>query len=405
MNKLFYIFGSIVLIFILLLIFIRIKFKFWALQPVFHYYDLQYWFANVGIIRHELPKPNRYTNFKEIRTYAFDKVPEDNIREMATLVQLNYFREKDNVYSPQKENIVPYFEGHNSPSYWSFFWQPDVLINVKTNNTIDSKLLVGVMTSRPLHVTISKTNKSESDKFDVYYVDYLCVKKGFRRKNIAPQLIQTHEYNQCHMNPNICVSLFKREEEITGIVPLTVYKTYCFDMKNWILEPEQLHSKVNLLVGDKQNLYYLYNFINESKNKWDITIIPEISNLMKLIETNNMFISMLLIEGNIEALYVFKKTCTNIEKDKEAISCIASMNGSMLKTKDFVQGFKIALWNVLEKTKQHFKYLVIEDVSDNVPIINNIKVKTYPVSHSPTAYFFYNFVYSPFKNDKVFIIN
>ena len=402
MNKLLYFFGSIVLIFILLLMFIRIKFKFWALQPVFHYYDLQYWFANVGIIRHELPKPNRYTNFKEIRTYAFDKVPEDDIREMTTLVQLNYFREKDNLYNPQKENIMPYFEGHNSPSYWSFFWQPDVLINVKTNDTIDSKMLVGVMTSRPLHVTIYK---SDINKFDVFYVDYLCVKKGFRRKNIAPQLIQTHEYNQCHMNPNICVSLFKREEEITGIVPLTVYKTYCFDMKNWILEPEPLHSKVNLLVGDKQNLYYLYNFINEAKNKWDITIIPEISNLMKLIETNNMFISMLLIEGNIEAVYVFKKTCTNIEKDKEAISCIASMNGSALKTKDFIQGFKIALWNVLEKTKQHFKYLVIEDVSDNVPIINNIKVKTYPVSHSPTAYFFYNFVYSPFKNDKVFIIN
>jgi len=349
-----------------------------------------------------LPTTNRYTNFKDIRTYSFDKVPEDNIREFATLVQLNYFRETDNVYNPQKENIVPYFEGHNSPAFWSFFWKPDVLINVKTNVTIDTKTLIGVMTSRPLHVTIYN---SEPAKFDVFYVDYLCVKKGFRKKNIAPQLIQTHEYNQCHMNKKISVSLFKREEEITGIVPLTVYKTYCFDMKNWILEPEPLHSKVNLLVGDKQNMYYLYNFINERKDKWDITIIPEISNLMKLIETNNMFIMMLLIEGNIEAAYVFKKTCTNIEKDKEALSCIASMNGTLLKTKDFVQGFKIALWSLLEKQKSHFKYLVIEDTGDNGPIIENIRIQTYPLITSPTAYFFYNFVYSPFKNDRVFIVN
>ena len=401
-----YFIGAIISFIVLTFLFIRIKYRFWALQPVFHFYDLYYWCRNVGIIRHELPTTNRYTNFKDIRTYTFDKVPEDNIREFTTLVQQNYFKEKDNIYKPEKQNITPYFEGHNSPTFWSFFLEPDVLIKVKTNETIDTKLLVGVMTSRPLHVTIYKSQKSgDPATFDVFYVDYLCVKKGHRKKNIAPQLIQTHEYNQCHMNPNICVSLFKREEELTGIVPLSVYKTYCFDMKNWMLEPEPLHSKVNLLVGDTQNMYYLYNFIKENSKKWDITVIPEISNLIKLIESSNMYIIMLLIEGEIEAAYVFKKTCTNIEKDKEAISCIASMNGKTLKPKDFIQGFKVALWTVLEKQKHHFKFLIIEDNSDSGQIINNLKKKTYPIATSPTAYFFYNFVYSPFKNERVFIIN
>jgi hypothetical protein len=114
---------------------------------------------------------------------------------------------------------------------------------------------------------------------------------------------------------------------------------------------------------------------------------------------------MLLVEGNIEAFYIFKKTCTNIEKDKEAISCIASQNGDILTKKEFVQGFKLALWSVLEKQKNHYKFLIIEDVSDNGLIIDNIKIKTYPIATSPTAYFFYNFVYSPFKNDRVLIVN
>ena len=400
-----YFIGAIVLIIIFIMLFIRIKYKFWALQPVFHYYDLYYWFRNVGIIRHELPESNRYTNFKEIRTYTFDKVPEEHIKDFVTLVQMNYFREKGNVYNPEVKNITPYFEGHNSPTYWTFFWQPDVLIKPKTNETIDSQMLVGVITSRPLHVTILDTGRKEPEKFDVFYVDYLCVKKGFRKKNIAPQLIQTHEYNQCHMNPNISVSLFKREGELTGIVPLTVFQAYYFDMKNWILEPEPLHSKVTLLVGDSQNLFYLYNFINEKQKKWDITIIPELSNLMKLIESKNMFIMMLLIEDNIEAVYIFRKSCADIEKGKEALICIASMNGTMLSTKEFVQGFKVALWKLLEKEKQHFKFLVVEDTSDNGHIIDNIKIRTYPYSVSPTAYFFYNFVYSPFKNYKSFIVN
>ena len=55
------------------------------------------------------------------------------------LIQLNYLKNDDNTFLPEKENIIPYFEGHNSPSFFSFFWEPDVLIDVKTNTTIDTK--------------------------------------------------------------------------------------------------------------------------------------------------------------------------------------------------------------------------------------------------------------------------
>ena len=404
-----YLIGSIILFIILFFIFIRIKFKFWAIQPVFHVYDMQYWFRNVGIIRHELPDKNKYTNFREIQTYKFDTIPTSKLTKLVNLIQYNYLRSGDNKYYPQLNNIVPYFEGHNSPTFASFFWQPDVLIHIKTNQTIDDKLLVGVITSRPLHVTIYTSNTKTPGQFDVFYVDYLCVKKGFRKKNMAPQLIQTHEYNQCHLNENICVSLFKREGELTGIVPLTAYKTYCFDMKNWIEPPDLLHSRIHLLVGDSQNMYFLYNFINEQQKKWDITILPELSNLLKLIETKNIVVSMLLIDGNIEALYIFKKTCTNIEANKEAISCIASMNGTVLSNHEFIQGFKNALWDILDREAKrninHFGFLIVEDISDNHYIINNIKIKTHPMITSPTAYFFYNFAYNSFNNNRAFIVN
>ena len=398
-----YFIGSILLILTICFIFVRLKYRFWAAQPVYHFYDVYYWFVNVGIIRHELPEKNRYTNFQEIETISSDKVTDVKLRDFTDLIQLNYLRNHENTFIPEKDNIMPYFEGHNSPAFFSFFWQPDVLLDVKTNRTIDTKTLIGAMTSRPLNVTIYNTN--QDIQFSVFYVDYLCVKKGFRKRNIAPQLIQTHEYNQCHMNPNISVSLFKREGELTGIVPLTVFQTYCFDMKNWILEPEPLHSKVTLLVGDSQNMFYLYNFINEKQKKWDITIIPELSNLMKLIESKNMFIMMLLIEDNIEAVYIFRKSCADIEKGKEALICIASMNGDALSSKEFVQGFKVSLWKLLEKEKQHYKFLIVEDTIDNGHIIDNIRIRTYPYAISPTAYFFYNFVYSPFKNNRTFIVN
>jgi len=396
-----YALGFIIVCIIICFIYIRLKYKFWVLQPVFHFYDIYYWFINVGIIRKELPEKNRYVNLKKIKTTTFENLDETTLKKLVLLIRLNYLRNNENKFDPKKENIIPYFTGHNTKTYWSYFLEPDLLIDNKTGKTIEENKIIGVITSRPLHVKIN--NGRNDANFDVYYVDYLCVHKGWRKKNIAPQLIQTHEYNQSLNNRNICVSLFKREEELTGIIPLTVYKTHCFNMRKWKM-PEQLASNSVVLTGDKQNIYYFYNFINETAQKWDILIYPEISNLIELVATKNIFVKMLVIDGDIEAIYIFKKTCTYIEKEKEIISCIASINGTTLSSKEFIKGFKMALWSII-KEHNYFGYLVIEDISDNECIINNISINTYPLVVSPSAYFFYNFAYSPFKSEKCFIIN
>ena len=396
-----YALGFIIVCIVICFIYIRLKYKFWVLQPVFHFYDIYYWFINVGIIRKELPEKNRYVNLKKIKTTTFENLDETTLKKLVLLIRLNYLRNNENKFDPKKENIIPYFKGHNTKTYWSYFIEPDLLMDNKTGKTIEENKIIGVITSRPLHVKIN--NGRNDANFDVYYVDYLCVHKGWRKKNIAPQLIQTHEYNQSLNNRNICVSLFKREEELTGIIPLTVYKTHCFNMRKWKM-PEQLAPNSVVLTGDKQNIYYFYNFINETAQKWDILIYPEISNLIELVATKNIFVKMLVIDGDIEAIYIFKKTCTYIEKEKEIISCIASINGTTLSSKEFIKGFKMALWSII-KEHNYFGYLVIENISDNACIINNISINTYPLVVSPSAYFFYNFAYSPFKSEKCFIIN
>jgi hypothetical protein len=396
-----YILAGVILLIILFFIYIRIKYRFWALQPVFHFYDIYYWFVNVGIIRHELPEKNRYTNFKNITTNKFEEVTEIILKQIIILIQLNYLRNNENTFTPQKDNIVPYFIGHSAPTFWSYYTEPELLIDNKNGTTIQEDKIIGIITSRPLHVKIN--NKRKVSSFDVYYVDYLCVNRNNRKQNIAPQLIQTHEYNYSHQNRNISVSLFKREEELTGIIPLTVFKTYCFPMRKWG-QPQLLEARMSLLTGDKQNMYYLYNFINETTNKWDILIWPEISNLIELVETKNLYIKMLVVDGEIEAAYIFRKTCTFVKKGEEIISCVASINGTRLSNKEFIQGFKMALWTIIEK-QQNFQYLAIEDVSDNSYIIDNLVIKTHPLAVSPTAYFFYNFAYSPFKSGKCLIIN
>jgi hypothetical protein len=268
-----------------------------------------------------------------------------------------------------------------------------LLEDLKLNSFISNKEMIGVMTSRPLHAYI------QDKLLDVYYVDYLCVSKQYRNKNIAPQIIQTHEYLQSYSNRKIAVSLFKREDKLTGIIPLCVYKTFCFNMQYW-LNPL---NTIQLLKGDGENLYYLYNFINACKIKWNIFILPEISNLIELVRSENVYIYMIMIDKEIQAAYFFRKVCTSIMDKKEVISCFASIR-NIIKEEIFIQGFKIALSQIIKKYK-YFHYLCMEDISDNNILIKNLLIKSIPISIHPTAYFFYNFAYKTLPSNKMLIIN
>ena len=232
----------------------------------------------------------------------------------------------------------------------------------------------------------------------------------WRKKGIAQQIIQTHHYHQRHQLKSIHVSLFKREGELTGIVPLTVYDTYGFNMDGWITPQDLLANEATIIECGPSNIHILIDFMKESKNRFDICIVPEIFNIIELIKTKNIFVYVLISDQQVLSAYFFRKTCTCITKGCEALCCFASINCCVNDMELFIHGYKLALWNICEtyaKTKAitTFKYAIIENISDNQPIIHNLKLKTNPCILNPTAYFFYNFAYPTFNHERVFIIN
>jgi hypothetical protein len=383
------------------------KYGFWVRQPVFHVYDLWYMIAPPGIIQHELPRENKYTNFKNIETILYKELTDIKLQRFAHFINANYLQNKDNVFIPKPENIVPYFSGHNDKSFVSFYTEKELVSDLKKGTAVEERRIIGSMTSRPIHIFI---NKGDNDSFfDAYYVDYLCVDKNYRKKGVAPQIIQTHNYNQRHLNKKIVVSLFKREEELTGIVPLCVYSTYGFSMKKWY-KPFELHALYKLLEINEQNYHFLLDFIKTNTTQFDIIINTEHSNIIELIKTKNIFVYVLM-EGDtnsIKCAYFYRKTCVFYEKGLEVLSCFASINGfhknELKKGIDFfIQGFKISFWKTAEKN--YLVFASIENISHNNLIIENLCMKTTPSIISPTAYFFYNFAYHTFKPNKVFILN
>ena len=392
------------MIFILLLLFlvskiyIKLKFGFWSIQPVFHVYDYSYMLNPPGIINHGLPEKNKYTNFKNVETIVYSELSEIKFNRFINLIRHHFLRNKNNIFCPQSENIKPYFYAHNDKSFVSFYNEPTFMVDLKKGTTIEDSKVVGVMTTRPIHVFINNGDKEA--KFDAYYVDYLCVDKLFRKKGIAQQIIQTHHYNQSHLNKNIQVSLFKREDELTGIVPLCVYSTYGFNVSTWT-KPINLDAMYSLLEINAQNFHFLYDFIKNQSNKFDIIINTSVSNIIELIKTKNIFVNVIIVDDKIVCAYFFRKSCVQIEKNIEVLSCFASICNC--DDDIFIQGFKISFWKIA--AENYFGFAAIENISNNNIIINNLILKTKPLIISPTAYFFYNFAYPTFKSEKVLIIN
>lgn len=389
-----------ILIIFLIYIYIRIKYGFWVIQPVFHVYDVNYMFNPPGIIQHSLPDKNKYTNFKDIDTIVFSELTSIQKTRFSNLIRANYLQNKDNIFSPQLENIVPYFIGYNDKSFISFYYKDENMIDLKKGNMITDRKIISAITSRPLNVLINNDKNNKNTNFRVYYVDYLCVDKLYRKKGIAPQIIQTHNYNQRYLNKNIVVSLFKREEELTGIVPLCVYSTYGFHVDKWTKPPE-LSSEYKLLEINSTNFRFVYDFIRVNNSKFDIVINTDVANILELIKTKNIFVYAILCDEKIICCYFYRKSCVQIEKGLEVLSCFASICDC--EENIFIQGFKISFWKI--SAENFFGFCGIENVSNNNIIINNIILKTKPLIVSPTAYFFYNFAYPTFNSEKVLIIN
>ena len=415
MKSLNFILGFIVFIISLsciLMIYVKVKHKFWSNQPVFHIYSLRNWFFPKGIIDDKLPVPNKFCDFfftktidmkilnqenidKKIKYGKENKQPAYNnynlsffspdlITHFVNFVAKNYLQTKIVSYSPNSENILPYFRNHNHPCYLTYY--------INQPNNMDT--ISGYITSRPLEMYLDGYNLL------VYYVDYLCVDKIKRKKGIAPKLIQSHAYKQRHQNPSVDIMLFKRETKVNLLVPLVIYLSYGFDLHYWKL-PRRLPPGTNMLSITPDNFYFCREILHTiAKSKFSCVIYPNMGNLLHLIKTKNIIMYSLLNKKQIIALYIFRDSCTTVNNNR-IVDCIGSIS-NCANVNLFILGFHQCIFNL---RKLNFSYINIENISNNDRIIENIITKYAPDSVSNMAYYFYNFANLPKMSQDVLIIS
>ena len=228
-------------------------------------------------------------------------------------------------------------------------------------------------------------------KINVNYIDNLTVEKKKRKQVIAHKMNQTQHYHIRKLNLTNKICLFKREIELTAIIPVTDKKTIFYNIGDLILNKTKIKINVfyNLIKIDKTNFLFFKEKLKDAVCKFTLQINLELTTLFNLILNNKIIIYCTVYKDEIYSYYFYRNTPSLIES-KKCVELICSINNSIYKD-DFYYYFLSSLRRLKRKYKIDLIY--IENISDNYIIIEKNTLFNNPIlSESPTAFFLYNYV-------------
>ena len=394
-----YIIGILISIVIIFRCYHKIKNPFWSIQPVFRPYNIYYKWFPPGIIESHnndnlVPQRKKYINTTNIIIKPMTSFSLETFEEIATFIRKFYCNEKNVFYNPKANHILPYFHDSHKSNIGLYY----------LNNQ-----LFGCITTKPLYVEIN------NQLVNTHYVDYLCIHKEHRGKGLAPELIQTISNYVKKKDKLSSTFIFKRETTFNTIVPLTKYDTYAYDLtgtswdtihttknqknqKNQKKQENFLPSGISLIKITTSHINILFNFLKIKKNNYKIYICENLSILIELIKTENIFVFCLIQENEILAAYFFKNA-TTMYKNKRSMECFCTLNNSIIAG-IFVLGF----YKALEKMVSIFPILLLENTADSNIIIEKLHQFHRPDFTHKMAYYYYNFAINTVNSNNTCLI-
>lgn len=410
-----YIFSSLFFFMLVLFAYIKIKYPFWNNQPVFHTYDYWRFFYSIPFIIYKYrPVKTKYCDFHQIETTNYIESSQTIKNKMVNLLQCYYIPSEKILHTITCDDLDIIFTGINEPSYISLFYDkiiqnndgqhPNILVNPEPSGCIASRAYK--MFYKPTSYETSYTMNL------IYFIDYLCVSRERDRKKLNRMLLQTHEYNQRTNNPNVLISLLKKEVELfEGIIPLVKYNTTTYDIPNILFYKLPPGFQVIQIVSSNIAIItdYLYNIIHNNydnnEHMFDICIIQDASYYLSQIKAGNMIIYCLQHREHIYGVYFFKNTHTEYEDIEGKVLMFSSSIKNVNNNELFYIGFLRSMYHLLKKNK-HYKMLTIENIGHNSDILTYWDLYNKRIFNNITAYYLYNFIYpgSPLLSNRTLLL-
>lgn len=366
-----------IIIFLSIFIVIKLKYKFWSSQPVFHTYNLSYWLYPPGILEHDMPKKTKFYD-ESIICKNYNNLSKFQLTVLYAFLQMHYSYLKNTTITINKNKFMNLFSN-------------DSIISLQYS--IFPKKLLGVMTSRQLECIIN------NQKLVISYLDHLCIHDKYKKRGLGGKQIYTHYLKSRKMDNNE-VFIYKNNNRPCINVPLTIFNSYIVSSAPWERLNMQLPNTISTHIIGKHNSELLIHFMQEIKTNFKCVITPKTINLINFIK-NEIIIPTILIDNNtVVAAAFFKYNDLSINGEK-AIECIASY--CRVKYKEY---FKKSLSNSIVLLKQKYKFTIIifENISHNYYLIKRILERNIPKRVYSKGFYFYNFIYTPFFSPNVFLL-
>lgn len=382
-----YIILLLTLTYVIFYIFFRVSIPFWSRQPVFHLHNLFYWIYPPGVIEQEVKIDYKYYD-STIEFLELDKLPKKTFDSFHQFLSDEYLPDYSEKYNPTKQSLISQFSG-NEKSRISLKYSFDI-----ENNKFINKKIIASMITLPLQCHLY------DKRFEVLYTDFLCVAKNFRQKNVAANMIYTHNYNCRNKKPEI-VAMFKREGKTTLITPITIYNTYFFDLTYWPKKEKFIANNIQLILINSDNLSILFNYLNIIKKEFDCYFQSCIENVFGMIKNNLIYITLILKDSNPQGVMMFRNSFTSYD-NKNSIECFGSYF-DMVSNKAIQYLFYNSL--LMIKNKLDYNYIWVENISHNNKILNIILKNHTPKADTTMSYYFYNYACRPILSKNVLLLN
>ena len=388
--------------------FLPSRFKFWRIQPVFLIYSwncwVRLWRKEYGFIQTEsiLPAQLKYINHIQVRTHLFHQF---SLKEQTEFVQFIQDHYAAHCYSPTLQQIATTLG-------------PTAVLSFFQDKPKQHKQLMGVISSKIVCFQSSYLEEKEM-VIHLNYVDFLCVHSRFRQQGVAPTLIQTHNL---HLQPlsRPLASIFKREGNMTAIVPLTTFNTTTFYIPTLFFNQKKRKSKVVVEIKTENDFSDLYTWIQKKKKNTlgaSIMCLPEPAHLRSMVEakvieiygiktkTNNFQTvcffqkDQLMMDGNkpvITVLLVLTENEDTLSFLSDCIYCIRSLY--------FTNTSTTSTTSTTSSTSCFF--LSIQELMEGELLVQQLimEEKWSVFQTSPTAFFLYNYLHPTVNANRAIIL-
>jgi hypothetical protein len=390
-------------IFVLVFIFayVKIKYPFWNIQPVFHSYD--YWRMSYNepfIVYKHRPIKTKFCDFIQVKTIPYLECSHQQQIDFVNLLQCYHIPSEKIIHDINLENVNSILKCVDHESFVSFYAQTGAAAASRPIATISSRIVNIYFDKRP--------------QIPVYFIDYLCVNREHRDVvGVSRRILQTHEYNQRILNTTVTVSLIKKETELfDGIIPLVQYTTSTYFIRNRPFPRLPPHFQIVRI--SKDNMGLLHDFLTtitaaDNDTPATINVIGDIGSLISMIKTELLFVFCLQGGEHMFAYYFIKNAKMRVEMDTGAAAAHTLQSiCSVINTDNerlFYLGFLHCLHKIM-RTNKHFKMIIFDEIGDNTVLMRHWRKKNTPVFENPAAYYLFNLIYpeSPVIAEKCMIL-